>query len=107
MGISRTFQGRVKSHGAEANEQIPYVRNNEDWWMSVQDAIPNTLEAEIHEDQVRQCVDKLGTIRRDVIVLSVSAILEPTMSYREALLTSSHQFKVEVCSPQMPSRASR
>ena len=57
MGISRTFQGRVKSHGAEANEQIPYVGNNEDWWMSVQDAIPNTLEAEIHEDQVRQCID--------------------------------------------------
>lgn len=67
--------------------------------MAIAKAVADARDAEIHEDEIGRGIDELGAIRRDVVVLmtAVSACYpKQSTPVLLRLLTSSHQFRVEV-----------
>jgi hypothetical protein len=97
----------MEGHRTHADGKVDQKGEDDAGLRRVPQAVPDALDAQVDEDQVGERVDELSNVIRDIIILRqyVSRVIQAEED--EALNnTSSHQFRVEVCSPQKPSLAS-
>lgn len=59
----------MEGHGAQANDHISQVRDDEDPVMAEAQAVADAHDAKVYENEVGHGVDELSTVRRDVVVL--------------------------------------
>lgn len=67
--VQRTFEGCMKEEASSAHEQVSNKGNEENSIMAMFSAALNTKEREIHEEEVREGVYYLGSIRGRVVIL--------------------------------------
>lgn len=63
------FEGRVEQEAPEPDQKVPEERDLEDRVMAVPPTAANTLDPEIHEQQVREGVHDLRGVDGRIVVL--------------------------------------
>ena len=67
--VQRTFERCMKEEASSAHEQVSNKGNEENIIMTIFSAALNTKEREIHEEEVREGVYYLSSIRGRVVIL--------------------------------------
>lgn len=63
----------MKGHGTHADDDVASKGDNEDGRVGEAHAVADVVEAEPDKGEVRQSVDELGTVSRDVVVLDMAS----------------------------------
>lgn len=58
----------MESHGPQADNHVPRKGDEVDISSPIAQTITDAQDAEVHEDQVGSCVEKLCNVRRDIEV---------------------------------------
>jgi hypothetical protein len=92
----------MEKEAACTYKSIAYESDQEDCIMAVFQTVANALACEVYEQQIREGVDDLRSVRSNDIVLYSFSNIQAQRKW-ELLLTSSHQSSVDVIGLQYPS----
>lgn len=111
--MQQTFQCSMKAETSQANDQITEETDKKDRVMCVSPATRNTAIRQVHKRKIGEGIHSFGTVLAQIVILRTGFVFSQSglcprsqMTYISLhLLTSSHQFKVEVTEPHTPSPA--